>query len=363
MHKRFYPLLYLALIVLLSIAISLFKPPKVEAESTVQYCLSCHNDPNLFVILANGEKLSLFISSEAIVQSIHSNKGIECNACHTTITSYPHPKLEYQSRRELSRAYYLACQNCHSINYYKTLDSYHGKVAAQGNLAAPICTDCHGSHNINFPDKPRSLISTTCGQCHKQIFDEYKKSIHGKALTEENNPDVPVCTDCHGVHNIQDPRTAQFRLETPELCAKCHADPKLMSKYGLTSDVYTIYKLSWHGVDASVYKARWPTIWHDSAVCIDCHGIHNIRATNDPQSSVNPTNLLTTCRKCHPNVGPNWTGAWTGHNKISLQKTPFLFYANAFYTSFIPYVLWISIIYVGLQIIRSIVGRVRRGLQ
>ncbi len=25
-----------------------------------------------------------------------------------------------------------------------------------------------------------------------------------------------MCTDCHGVHNIQDPRTAQFRVGTPE---------------------------------------------------------------------------------------------------------------------------------------------------
>ena len=56
-----------------------------------------------------------------------------------------------------------------------------------------------------------------------EIYKDYKDSIHGSALIDENNPDVPVCTDCHGVHNIQDPRTDQFRIDTPEMCANCHA--------------------------------------------------------------------------------------------------------------------------------------------
>jgi hypothetical protein len=136
-----------------------------------------------------------------------------------------------------------------------------------------------------------------------------------------------------------------------------------MSKYGLPADVYDIYKLSWHGVDVSVYKSRWPTIWHSSAVCTDCHGTHNIRGAGDPLSSVNENNLLATCQKCHPGVSPNWTDAWTGHNEISLERTPFLYYVDAFYTSFTPVVLWVAGIYVILQIIRNIVNRARRDLR
>jgi hypothetical protein len=135
-----------------------------------------------------------------------------------------------------------------------------------------------------------------------------------------------------------------------------------MSKYGLTSDVYNIYALSWHGVDVSVYKAKWPTIWHESAVCTDCHGIHDILSTQNPDSSVHPNNLLQTCQKCHPDAGPNWTDAWTGHHEVSLERTPFIFYTKTFYDIFSPAVLWISGIYVILQIIRSTVERVRRSL-
>lgn len=332
-------------------------------HQTEEYCLSCHADPGLSISFPDGEALSLHISSETLEQSIHSPLGIECEACHTEIQTYPHPELSYNNHRELSRAYYLACQKCHSDNYQKTLDSMHAQVAAEGLLDAPICTDCHGAHDVRPPDEPRALISDTCGQCHVDISEDYETSVHGGALIDQDNPDVPVCTDCHGVHDIQDPRTAQFRVESPELCAGCHADQNLMDKYGLSADVYNIYNLSWHGVDVSVYKANWPTIWHESAVCTDCHGVHNILRTDNLASTVNPKNLLSTCQKCHSTAGPNWTGAWTGHNEISLERTPFVFYTDIFYQSFAPVVLWLSIIYVVLQIIRSTVDRARRSLK
>ncbi len=330
-------------------------------QETETYCLSCHSKPDLKMTLPSGEELPLYISPQELANSIHSPLGIECEACHTEIKTYPHPKIDYASRRELSRAYYLSCKKCHSVIYEKAQDSMHALVAPE-NPAAPVCTDCHGSHYVHKPDQPRSMISTTCAVCHEVIYQQYKDSIHGAALISEDNPDVPVCTDCHGVHNIHDPRTVQFRIETPELCAKCHADPQLMSKYGLSADVYDIYRLSWHGVDLEVYKSRWPTIWHDSAVCTDCHGVHDIRQTSDPQSSVNPVNLLQTCQKCHPGTGPNWTDAWTGHHEISLERTPWLFYVQSFYASFVPLVLWLAGIYVFLQILRNTVDRARRSL-
>jgi predicted CXXCH cytochrome family protein len=332
-------------------------------QETEKYCLSCHGDSNLSLTLPGGEKLSLFVSQDQLDRSVHSNKGIECKACHTGITTYPHPKTEYLAARELSLNYYQTCEKCHSTIYERTQDSMHAQAAAEGNSDAPVCTDCHGHHDTQAPDEPRSLISVTCGECHGEIVDTYTQSIHGAALIDEDNTDVPVCTGCHGVHNIQDPRTDLFRVQSPELCAGCHADAELMDKYGLSPDVYSIYKHSWHGVDISVYKARWGAVWHDSAVCTDCHGIHDIRKTDDPASRVNPDNLLETCRQCHPFAGPNWTDAWTGHYEISLERTPFLYYVEQFYSFFTPFVLWICIFYVFLQIVHSIVDRARSTLK
>ncbi len=350
------------LIVSFAVLIVLTPNTSAKAEETSQYCLTCHGNPNASMTLPDGETLSIFISSEMLDRSVHAGVGIECSACHADIQTYPHPEINFQNRRELSRTYYLTCQKCHSVNYEKTLDSMHTQVALEGNLDAPICTDCHGSHDVQKPDQPRSLISETCGRCHSQIYAEYRESVHGGALIEDNNPDVPVCTDCHGVHNIQDPRTAEFRVAEPDLCATCHADAALMSKYSLPANVYDLYELSWHGVDVSVFKSRWPTIWHNSAICSDCHGIHNIRESEDPMSLVSSQNLLSTCQKCHPDVGPNWVGAWTGHHEVSLTRTPFVYYTQVFYNSFTRFVLWLSIAYVALQILRSSVDRVRRSL-
>lgn len=333
-----------------------------EQQRTVEYCLSCHGDSKLELGLPGGETLSLFVNPDSLADSVHQLIGIDCQACHIEIQEYPHPEQDFGTRREVSRAYVQTCQRCHADIADKTVDSMHYQAAQAGDLNAPICTDCHGAHDIQPPDQPRSAISATCGKCHSGIYSSYTQSIHGSALFQEDNPDVPVCTDCHGVHNIQDPRTQQFRIESPELCAGCHADQELMLKYGIPANLYDLYKLSWHGVDVSVYKARWPTIWHDSAVCTDCHGIHDIKPASDPTSNIHSANLLVTCQKCHPKAGPNWVDAWVGHNEISPQRTPWLYSVQAFYSYFVPLVLWLCVLYVLLQIIRATVERVKRSL-
>jgi predicted CXXCH cytochrome family protein len=358
------PVLFLIAGLILLLSLFLISPAQAsqQEQQTEEYCLSCHSNPDLKMTLPSGEELSLYIDSEQLQTSVHSPNGIECEACHTNIKTFPHPAISYQTKRELTRAYYTACEKCHPDNYSRTLDSMHAKVAAEGNLNAPVCTDCHGSHYIHPPDEPRTLIPATCGYCHSQEFAIYQSSVHGNALEQEHNTDVPVCTTCHGVHNIYDPRTQQFRVEEPDLCASCHANQEMMAKYGLSADVYSLYSLSWHGIDVSIYQARWPTIQHTSAICTDCHGVHDILKPDDPNSTVNPKNLLATCQKCHPGVSPNWTGAWTGHYQISLRRTPFLFYVNSFYSIFTPMILWICGIYVALQFIRFMVDRVRRSL-
>jgi predicted CXXCH cytochrome family protein len=137
-------------------------------------CLTCHSQPGLQVELANGEELPLTINTERLSGSVHERIGISCDSCHPDISGYPHPKLEYETRRELSRAFYLTCRTCHASNYIDSLDSIHADIAAAGQMESPICTDCHGAHYTQYPNEPRALISETCGQCHTEIFAAYK---------------------------------------------------------------------------------------------------------------------------------------------------------------------------------------------
>ncbi len=109
------------------------------------------------------------------------------------------------------------------------LQSAHGKAIAQAGLvAAPTCSDCHSAHAVHAVSDPsspanRANIAQTCGRCHVGILNIYKGSLHGK-LAAEGNADAPVCTDCHASHEIIQPDKVAFKLASGDRCGKCHED-------------------------------------------------------------------------------------------------------------------------------------------
>ena len=262
-----------------------------------------------------------------------------CSDCHRLYDTYPHPPRQVSTQREYTLALYEVCRRCHFANYTRTLDSIHYELLSQGNLRAPVCVDCHGAHGVLPPEKPRAKISRTCSQCHPAIYEDYRGSIHGRALIEENNLDVPVCTDCHGAHMIRDPRTAAFHLATPELCARCHSDAELMGRYGLSTRVTQTYLQDFHGATVSLRTGEKATDAFLEAVCTDCHGVHDITRTDDPTSPVMQANLLDTCRQCHPDATENFPAAWLSHYEPSLSKAPLVYLVRLFYLVFIPFVM------------------------
>lgn len=302
------------------------------------YCLSCHSQPDLTLTFPNGDTKSLTVDADAFHNSVHGVNNpwnpLNCTDCHQNYT-FPHEPVTSQSLREYNLERYTLCVRCHEQEYQKTLDSTHGTALEEGNMDAAVCTDCHGNHDTPPPNEPRQRISHTCQKCHSSIFDEYAQSIHGTALLEESNPDVPTCIDCHGVHNINDPTTALFRVRSPELCAGCHADSDLMSKYDISTDVFETYVADFHGTTVTLFEQQDPNVETNKAVCYDCHGVHNIKAPNDPNAGIK-TNLLATCQKCHPNATANFPDAWTSHFKPSLEHNPMVYLINLFYKIVIP---------------------------
>jgi len=320
-------------------------------------CLTCHKNQDLTMKFPDGKSISVYVNVKTYQESVHGKQKINCVDCHTDISGYPHPQRKAQDARDYSLASYELCRRCHPVNYAKTLDSIHAKILKTENRLAPVCTDCHGYHDVTAPNQPRTRITDTCAKCHRPIWETYKDSVHGRALVDEQNQDVPTCIDCHGVHQMPDPRTALFRAETPELCARCHNDEKLMAKYGLSTRVYAVYKEDFHGVTMEFYRTRWPTIWCYKATCTDCHGIHDIRKTWDPFSSVHPNNLLKTCQKCHPDAPPGFVSAWTGHYEPNPERSAPAYYIQLFYKIFIPVIVGGMVIYVALDAGRTLLNR------
>ncbi len=330
------------------------------AQGDNSTCIGCHSVPGLSVQLAGGEVLPLTIDPQVFNASVHGAAGKTCVSCHTNITGYPHPKLTAADRRSFQLERYTECKDCHLDQYTQTLDSNHAKALAGGNRQAAICTDCHGSHDISTPNQPRQKISATCRKCHSQIYDQYAASVHGKALADTSNPDVPVCTDCHGVHRQEDPTTAAFRLKSPDLCGKCHANAALMRKYNISTEVFNTYVADFHGTTVKLFEKQSPDQATNKAVCTDCHGVHDIKQVTDKNATVVKENLLTTCRRCHPDATANFPDSWVGHFQPSRDRNPLVYYVGLFYKILIPAVIGGMGLYVLLDAVRRIINRFQR---
>lgn len=182
--------------------------------------------------------------------------------------------------------------------------SVHGTPRViDGKLTIPaVCTDCHGVHDIQGvgADALSARQAETCGKCHSKELEDYLASIHGISAVANKNPDAPLCVDCHGEHNIMTPASAKstvYPSRVPETCAGCHARSELMKKYGISPDRVATFINSFHGIAISFNEKA-------VATCTSCHGHHLVLPAKDPRSSVNPTNLHKTCGKpeCHPKM-------------------------------------------------------------
>ena len=337
-------------------------------------CLSCHNNPNLTLTLENGDLFSLFVPPEIYDHSIHGEKGYACVQCHTSVGNYPHPPFSATDARDVSLQLNKVCQRCHSSKFALTQDSVHAAAQASGNRNAAVCTDCHTAHAVKqltdpqtqelLPDS-RQWIPQTCARCHYAIYQKYSTSVHGAALLAEGNPDVPTCIDCHGVHNIENPTTAAFRLKSPEICANCHTNPSIMNKYGISTQVLNTYVADFHGTTVAIFEKQSPDQETNKAVCFDCHGVHDIKRVDDPVEGLRiKENLLARCQVCHPEASANFPTAWLSHYIPSPDRNPLVYFVNLFYKFFIPTLLGGMGILVVLDagaFLRKLYRKTRRG--
>jgi hypothetical protein len=84
------------------------------------------------------------------------------------------------------------------------------------------------------------------------------------------------------------------RKQIPQLCGTCHSDPAYIRQFNpsLRTDQLEQYHTSVHGKRLAIGDTR-------VAVCTDCHSVHDLKAPNDPRSTVNPLNVAGTCAHCH----------------------------------------------------------------
>jgi len=248
-------------------------------------------------------------------------KGAACVDCHarngdmTTILPASDPRSTI-NRTNIAET----CGRCHGDKsvmqgsgisnqpFLSYRESVHAKAIARGNTGAAVCTDCHNSHDIRAASDAQSSIfkvnvPKTCGKCHETEANEFTASIHGQAVARGVSR-APVCTDCHGIHDIKMPfeqntGSASAAVGT-ESCAKCHEGVALTQEFGVASERVSSYQASYHGLASRLGSKV-------VANCASCHGVHNILPSSDPKSMINAANLPQTCGQCHVGATANFT--------------------------------------------------------
>lgn len=330
---------------------------KASFANEEQYCMKCHGH-SVTMRFKNGEALPLKVDPLLLKTSVHGK--LSCSDCHFGFSSEEHPRRNFKTRRDFSLASSENCRRCHFDKYTKTIDSIHYARLSQGNLSAPVCTDCHGAHAIYPVSGERTVSAKRCQRCHAGEYDAYAGSVHGNALFNEHNQDVPACVDCHTAHSIEDPLSMDYRERIPEMCGNCHAKKEIVGKYGLSADVEKTYLSDFHGVTLGLYKMQKgdATIPGKAiAVCTDCHGTHNIMNTRNAEAGVVKANLLKRCQKCHADANEHFPDAWLSHYEPSLKRAPLVFLSGLAYRIFIPILLVGFVLQILLHIWRYAVNR------
>jgi hypothetical protein len=351
--------------------------PTMASPHQTGDCYACHSQPGMTGTTQDGATYSLYISEDHYKDTTHSScvfchsnqktyphatsPAQSCGVCHWETSGAPDPKglfeftLPYEDVRAIQLEINGECKNCHEEVFNQLKDSIHTRTMTKENRFAPVCVDCHTAHIINLVD--RQLGAQLCSKCHLAEFISYETSVHGVALKEDNNQDVPICADCHGSHNVIGPRDSNFRLDAFEMCGKCHADRDIMEKYNISTDVLSTYLDDFHGRSADLF-GQPGAAKVTKAACYDCHGVHNILPPSDPDSKVSSANLQQTCEACHTDAGSSFPQAWLSHKRPSLQEQPILFIFNILTIAAVVIFSAFFVLYIVLDVRRRIAGRI-----
>jgi hypothetical protein len=294
-------------------------------------CLSCH-----------GQKgMRGYVDRAAFEQSVHGR--LDCIKCHLDVSGHPHRKVLK-----------VNCGSCHFLGRegapkekaqeYKL--SVHGKAITAGNMGAPNCQTCHGSHYIYRSTDARSEtrrenIPALCSKCHPTEFEAYGKSIHGKDFLAKKIAAAPTCFDCHMEHMIPKTNEEQWKLSLISKCGNCHAEEM------------KTYRKTYHG---KVTELGYTTI----AKCWNCHGAHNILPPSEPNSTLSQKNILATCRTCHPKATAGFTKFYAHAEETNRAKYPVMYYTYIFMTTLLISVFAFFLTHTFLWAYRSLKERMQK---
>jgi hypothetical protein len=204
-----------------------------DPQSIPELCASCHADvefmkqydPKLRV----DQLLEYRSSHHGKLLAEGDTKVATCISCHGVHGIRP---ISDTRSRVYKTNVAKTCATCHSDKQYMApygiptnqFEQYHAsvhghKLMDEGDLAAPTCNNCHGSHGATPPGL--TSVSNACGGCHANNLDYFNQSPHNDAFAMM---DLGKCETCHGHHDVARPVREDFGTGPKSKCMDCHSE-------------------------------------------------------------------------------------------------------------------------------------------
>ncbi|MGH9750159.1 MAG: multiheme c-type cytochrome [Candidatus Polarisedimenticolia bacterium] len=197
------------------------------------FCARCHADA---VFMKRFDPHARVDQLAEYRTSVHGRKNAEkderaavCTDCHGVhgIRAVSDPRSSVHPSRVAD-----TCGRCHADpslmgRYFiptNQLEEYRTSVHAaalheRGDLSAPTCNDCHGSHGAVPPGVEH--VTNVCGSCHSREAGLFRETELKRGL------DLTACIQCvvcHGNHAVLKPTPAMLGVGEGSTCTGCHAE-------------------------------------------------------------------------------------------------------------------------------------------
>lgn len=229
-------------------------------------CENCHGAGSDHVA-GGGDITKIFDPAKASPKDVEA----KCLSCHSSA----HPDFLRSPHAKAN----VSCISCHSI--------HGGQVQLPGQTAAKAVMKPVEANTVGAFDYREKLLKasepTLCFQCHTDIKAYFNMPFHHKV------PEGLIkCTDCHDVHGTFEKSNLRSRVDSNQICTKCHTEK------------------------------RGPFVYEHTPVkaegCMGCHtphGSQNARLLNMPS-----INIL--CNQCHsPVAAATIHGQGAGSSELS----------------------------------------------
>ena len=177
---------------------SVHQPAVARGDRTAPICIDCHG----------GHEVKPPAAPRALISQT-------CAKCHGGVAD-AYAKSVHGRSVTGGNADVPVCTDCHRAH------DVAGPKRTEWELRTPeMCASCHANQTL----MAKYGISTN-------VFSTYLTDFHGKTASLRRHQNTPAtgavvarCTDCHGVHDIQkadDPKSPVIKANLLQTCRRCH---------------------------------------------------------------------------------------------------------------------------------------------